>query len=419
MKPRILLIPNISWWIIGEMGREIVSALQDEFDFYYMPEMVIGRRPDLFRFLLGQVDAVHALNESGVPAIVEAQVPRQAPILSWIHHVTRWTEDHQSAVDHSRVIVVCTPDWACRIGRDAGRPVETVVVFHGVNTNLFRPRAPQRARFGIPPDVLSIGFSAHKGSNLDDQRKGIPILLEVIERLHANGIPFHLSITGSNWENEARRLCECGISTRSLGFLPRAQVPLFYGTIDTLLMTSSVEGGPVTVLEAMACGTPVVATRVGLVPDVVRDGVTGYSADVGDVEGLTQALRQLAASKQLRSEIGREARAFIEQNRTWRKTLEPLRGVYRQATAAAPPRVRAATSPRWFTDPQQLAGAACVADPVLSIIRRVRRGELQMATAMTELCHMLEGCTLLDFCRGAGLVLGTHFKAPAEKAQSL
>lgn len=416
MKPRVLLIPNESWWVIGEMGREITSALGDEFDFYFWPERLCGRRPDLFRYLLEHVEVVHALNESSVPLIRESRARQLPPLVSWIHHVTEWSADHQAAVDHSRTVVCCTPEWAAQIRQLAGRELNTQVVLHGINPAFFRPRPADRARFGIPSGVFSIGFSANHKSNWDGQRKGIPVLLAVLERLHALRIPFHLSITGSGWEEEVNLLRQRGIPANNLGFLPRADIPTFYSTIDAFLMTSSVEGGPLTVLESMACGTPVVATRVGLVPDVVRDGMNGFSAPVGAVEELTEGLRKLAQSASLRESMRTEALAVIARNRTWKVTMEPLRRVYRDAIGQAAPRRHSGPVPGWMLRPDRFLGAASAADALLLTIRRYRLGENTLSTALAGSRALLEGRPWADRARGAAMLSRMFYRVPSPPA---
>jgi glycosyltransferase involved in cell wall biosynthesis len=417
MKPRVLLIPNESWWVIGEMGREIISALGDEFDFFFWPERLCGRRPDLFRYLLENVHAVHALNESSMPLILESGATSLPPIVSWIHHVTEWSTDHQAAVDHSRTIVCCTPDWAANIRQLAGRELKTQVVLHGINPNFFRPRPAERARFGIPPGVFSIGFSANHKSNWDGQRKGIPVLLTVLERLHNQQVPFHLSITGSGWEEEVRQLRQRGIPANSLGFLPRADIPVFYSTIDAFLMTSSVEGGPLTVLESMACGTPAVATRVGLVPDVIRDGVSGFSTPVGAVEELTEALKNLALSPTLRQRMSAEAIAVITKNRTWKVTMEPLRRVYRDAIGSGARNHGSAPDPGWMSRPDRFLEAACTADALLLTIRRYRLGENSLAAALSGAHALLEGMAWADRVRGAAMLSRMLYRIPPPPAR--
>ena len=86
----------------------------------------------------------------------------------------------------------------------------------------------------------------------------------------------------------------------------------YYRLFDAFLLPSVNEGTPVSAIEALASGTPVVATRVGGVPDVVRDGVDGFLVEPGDTEAAAERLAELARDPVLRKrlgEAGREVRA--------------------------------------------------------------------------------------------------------------
>ena len=85
-----------------------------------------------------------------------------------------------------------------------------------------------------------------------------------------------------------------------------ADTPRWYGAADVVALSSSREGTPLALIEAAASGRPVVATRVGGVPDVVRDGVTGVIVDEAG-EGLSQALEGLLRDPTRRSEMGKAA----------------------------------------------------------------------------------------------------------------
>src|SRR6185437_7252987 len=90
-----------------------------------------------------------------------------------------------------------------------------------------------------------------------------------------------------------------------------------------------VEGGPCTVLEAMASETPVVSTRVGLVPDVMTGALAEYTSRIDDDESLASALARISAhSAEERRRIGADERAVVAARRRWGQTLEALRPVY-------------------------------------------------------------------------------------------
>lgn len=83
-----------------------------------------------------------------------------------------------------------------------------------------------------------------------------------------------------------------------------ANLPALISSCDVVLLTSEHEGMPNAVLEAMALGVPVVATRAGGIPEAVIDGVTGVLCEIGDVSGLSAALSMLASDEELRVRLG-------------------------------------------------------------------------------------------------------------------
>jgi glycosyltransferase involved in cell wall biosynthesis len=103
----------------------------------------------------------------------------------------------------------------------------------------------------------------------------------------------------------------------ALGFVPREQLERLYERAAAVVLPSYREGLPLCVLEAMAHGRPVVATRVGGIPELVEDGVTGFLVEPGDVAGLRAALERLLADPMLRRRMGREARARVAERCSW------------------------------------------------------------------------------------------------------
>lgn len=110
---------------------------------------------------------------------------------------------------------------------------------------------------------------------------------------------------------------------------PGDPVPTYRGA-DVLVLASDVEGTPNTVLEAMACGIPVVATAVGDVPELLRDG-SGVVVRPGDVDGLARALASLRRDRQRRLDMGATARRRAEQDFAIPSLAGSLGHVYRQA----------------------------------------------------------------------------------------
>jgi len=125
----------------------------------------------------------------------------------------------------------------------------------------------------------------------------------------------------------------------ALGLLPSgvefrgsvADIAPVYQQADVCVLTSDYEGTPNVLLEAMASGLPVVATKVGGVPEIVEQGKTGFMVEPGDEAGMCAALVRLSNDSQLRMEMGRDARTYVEANHSLDRLLSMLRGLYRLA----------------------------------------------------------------------------------------
>lgn len=395
-------MPNVSWWIIGDMAKEIAAAVHSDVTFYIVPERVFVRCAGLRNALLRHVHVLLFMDEAIWEGLDRLALPDGPAVVTWIHHVTKWSRRHELALRGSDAIVACTKEWADFIGRQTSQPPPVTVVPHAVDTTLFRPGSGSREAFGLPPSRFVIGFAGSRMSDQDDGRKGLPTLLQVI-REAARQIPeLHVAFSGMGWENEVRELRSSGVSASYLGFLKKAALPGFYRCLDAFLVTSRVEGGPVTVLESMACGTPVVATRVGLVPDVIVDYETGISAPVDDVPALVQSLVMLYRQPELRSKIARQAASLIGQTRTLPSTLVPLADC--SSTLAQGRQVVDSLPREYGRSPQDISRAAHAADCLIETYGQMRRGMDKGLAALRRLPNILAGVGPADLMRGCWLL---------------
>jgi glycosyltransferase involved in cell wall biosynthesis len=135
-------------------------------------------------------------------------------------------------------------------------------------------------------------------------------------------------------EEQARSL---GIeaSVRFLGL--RSDVADILRDSDVFVRPSLTEGMSLTVLEAMACGLPVVVTPVGGTSEVVTDGANGCLVAPGDVSALSAALLKLADDARLRRRLGRNGRALVERQYGWSRVIDANLRVYESALAAPGP----------------------------------------------------------------------------------
>jgi glycosyltransferase involved in cell wall biosynthesis len=407
-KPRILLIPNVAWWIIGEMGKQIIERFGDKYDFYFLPETLLGWRPDLLQALLPAVDAIHCLNESSIELFRDFEPEALPPIATWIHHVTTWSPHHQMALDRSSALTVCTRGWKEYLDDRALDRVPVTIVPHGVDAKFFRKTKVTSQRFGIPYGRFVLGFIGTKGSDTDRGRKGTDVLLAVVREAALRLPHLHVVLGGIGWDKELAEFKELGISASATGYIRKSDLPALYSALDVYLLTSRVEGGPCTVFEAMACETAVVSTRVGAVPELIVDGVNGYSSDVDDSGSLLSAIVALDQSQEKRIEMGRRARETVSRL-TWGAVLGPLEDVYDRLVELKRKKGLPSAGPAWMDDPQALLQASCAADALANVLPRVRNRSMSPVKGFLMLREMLNEQSIFDIAKGMAMLRGWSF----------
>jgi len=177
----------------------------------------------------------------------------------------------------------------------------------GVNTDIFQPS--EAALRSHPPLILCV--ARHVAV------KNLGLLLKSCAILKGRGINFRCVLIGdgpSRAELEQQRSnygLERFVDFR--GAVNQTEVLRWWQRADIGVLTSDNEGMPVSLMEAAACGVPVVATRVGGIPELVLDGVTGLLSAAGDAEAFADALERLLQNPEMRWRLGASARKRAEQ----------------------------------------------------------------------------------------------------------
>jgi glycosyltransferase involved in cell wall biosynthesis len=335
--------------------------------------------------------------------VFQAGGAERPPVLTWIHHVVDETPDVAAALSKSDAIVASTDLWGrtLRASRPATPPVH--VVQYGVDFTLFRRVPDTPASASSRESWFTVGFAGSKFSDDDGGRKGLDTLGAVLRRVAAAIPRLRVLFLGIGWDGEVATLRASGIRSETFGFRPEAELPEFYSQLDAYLVTSRVEGGPCTVLESMACLTPVVATRVGLVPEMISDGVTGFSADVDDVGTLANGLLALSNDVGLRRDIGVRARQRVERERGWARTLRALEVPYDAVTTRSPRNLRARI------DIGTMIRAVSSADALIWTSALARRRRISPGEALRILHAQWKGLGARDHVRGLRALAGRSF----------
>jgi len=232
-------------------------------------------------------------------------------------------------------VTACSADLLRRahgLGADVRR---SRTIPYGVDVEAFTPRAGAgslRQRYGVPPEalmVVAVGRLVEK--------KGFTYLVDA-----AACVPgIHVVIAGdgdlrTELETRAR---ERGAPVTFTGSLDRSAVAAALGAADIIAVPSvidragNVDGLPNVLLEGLAAGRAVVATRVAGIPDVVRDGENGVLVAPHDAQDLASALRALASDAATRARLGAAARRTATQELSWEAHAAALEESLVQASA--------------------------------------------------------------------------------------
>lgn len=309
--PRYPLIPKISMnlapWLLYRWTLPVVRQMVKD-----------GFKPDVIDAHYAYPDGVAATllaRKLGIPVMVTAR-GSDLNILPEFPVPRRWLQWMVQRAGHLAGVSGALAEKFRQLGAAGDR---VSVLRNGVDLMVFRPstsRIACREKFELPdirrPVVISVG-------NLVDL-KGHDLVI----RAMAQHIPeADLLIAGNGPNRDAlQKLAQSeGVSdrVRFLGQVAYGQMPGLMTAADILVLASSNEGWPNVLLEAMACGTPVAATRVGAVGDIVSVPAAGRIIEHRTVEGCADAIRALLASPPDRTATRRHAEGFSWEETTSRQ----------------------------------------------------------------------------------------------------
>lgn len=235
---------------------------------------------------------------------------------------------HAGLASAADKVVVFSPDMMKLLPRLGYPRSRLVPCYLGIDTDLFRRR-------DRPPAAEEFRIVCTR--NLEPLYDHAT-LLEAAARLQAQGVRVSLRLAGSGslrrfLEDYARRL---GIADRVefLGVVLHRQLPRLLSESDVMVSPSRSDTTAMSVLEAMSCGLPVVATSVGSLPERIVPGRNGFLFRPGDVSELTAALGRLAADPALRDRMGADNEREVRAKFNLRETINRLEFAYEQAMSA-------------------------------------------------------------------------------------
>ena len=294
----------------------------------FEPQVIHFFHPSIFGL------ATYALSKrSGIPSLVSyhldyGQVARHFQVGPFnagfieptINFLTRWIMNNS---DYN----LAPSRFVQNRVREIGVTTEVGLWRRGVNADQFNPRYAdpamrQQLADGHPNDVILLYVGRIS------TEKQLHHLRPVLEQVPGT----RLALVGDGPARPDLEATFAGLPVRFMGYLQGEVLSQAYASADVFVFPSALESFGLVVVEAMAAGLPVVASQVGGVMDVIDEGRTGYTFKPGNVDGLVEGVRRLAADRAKIKTMGQAARAFAE-TQSWPAMMDEVIDHYARLAA--------------------------------------------------------------------------------------
>jgi glycosyltransferase involved in cell wall biosynthesis len=201
-------------------------------------------------------------------------------------------------------------------------------ITNGVDTDRFTPNlGPLRARLGIQEDEVVVLLARRLV-----EKNGVTVFAEAVSALKDQPVRLLFAGDGSEQAKVEAILKQNGLYSKSIfmGAVPNPDMPDVYRAADISVLPSFMEATSITGLESMACGLPLVGTRVGGIPTLVTEGETGLLVEPGNPVALGEAIHTLVENPAQRQAMGQAARQRAVNHFSWSHIATVTRDIYRK-----------------------------------------------------------------------------------------
>ena len=275
-------------------------------------------------------DIVHAQSlGTGVPALVSKKLLK-IPYVVWGQGSDVYLPDWFTKLTSKTIIK--NAGSAIALTEDMKRAMQAMydrdiaIVPNGIDLKEYISELPVQNVEGAEKRILFVG-RLHPV-------KGVQYLLQAMQMVHEEVPGAKLILVGDGEERESLEKLTDSLGIREcvefVGGVPHEKIPDYMHHADVFVLPSLSEGFGIVNLEAMACGLPIVATRVGGIPDIIEDGTNGYLVDTMNQEQLAEALLKLLQDEKLRRDISGNNREKAKKYR-WDAVAATLEGIYQKS----------------------------------------------------------------------------------------
>jgi D-inositol-3-phosphate glycosyltransferase len=282
------------------------------------------------------IQLTHTYHSLG--AIKYAAMPERPAIAK------RRMDIERQILEQSDCVVATSPQELDQLRSFVSHKGNVEVIPCGTDTQIFRqlPQSDARSKLGLSETEKIVLYVRRF-----DPRKGIETLVRSFAKVAtANTVPSRLVIVGGshtdradNWEQARiqQLVQELGIANQTtfVGAISHERLPLFYTAADVCVIPSHYEPFGLVAIEAMACGTPVIASNVGGLKFTVVPGETGLLVPPQDIDGFAIAIEQVLNREDWSAQASTQAAHWVQENFSWTGVAAQLSELYRWQLASS------------------------------------------------------------------------------------
>ncbi|WP_288126597.1 glycosyltransferase [Thiomonas sp.] len=329
------------------------GPLEEEFARIGIPVIIFGRRGKLDVSLVLRLASWLRRNRAAIVHThlftadtygrLAAKLAGVPVVFSTVHNIVNpWKGGFRKGIDRlfarlSTRVIGCSEEVTQALATRDGIPAERLMAIpNGIDLRKFAQVSGEgvRAEFGLPADrpLLGVVGRLHPQKGHEDLFRA----LATMPQARAGEVSCLVVGTGELQDALHAMVRQMGLEPCVVFTGMRTDVPRLVAALDVFVMPSRWEGLPIALLEAMASAKPVICTRVGGIPDVVRDGDNGLLIDASDPAQLQQRIAQLLDSPDERTRLGLRARDTVIERFDVTRTAAAYNNLHRQALGLAP-----------------------------------------------------------------------------------
>jgi len=296
---------------------------------------------DLYRLIKTEkVDVVHThLYDGNKYGRLAAGLARVPVLISHYHNVYAGRRIKYHLINrvlstlNDRILAVSQAVKESVVRYDRISPGKIEVLYNGIDPSKFKGNFKEsrvRQKFGVKPEDFLVGIVARL-----EEQKGHIYLFKALRQLRPDFSQIKVLVVGDGTLRSAleSRAMEMGLSEQVLFAGTRKDIPEILAALDLFILPSLWEGFSLALLEAMAMGTPVIATAVGGASEVIRSGHDGLLIPPGEESSLVTAVREAILDPRKFEEMGRKGKETVGRQFTVARHLTRLQDLYLEVLA--------------------------------------------------------------------------------------